>query len=474
MIEEMADLLADFASAGGFTPSAQGSSASSVRKMTLGEVGRALQDAAATESEAINGNTVLSKSSKSETTFFDIYAIMALLQEVGQQERAVARDLRTAELNTEVASIHRQANKQREAGILGAIVSGITMVAQVALTAFSVTQSVKSLKSAYNTGAALDANVADTKFGTMNAQAEGPKATEANLESIKSGASPEAQSQVEQAKTDAGVPAAEKEYKAAMSDEKQASAELNKAKASNEAKIKELDTKIANKDGDVEAMKKEKAACEENIKTIDKGLKDISDTTKVAGSKYTSALEKAQAKLDASYQSASRETAIAEHDNIQTPSKDAAAKATACQQKQKTAGSASKLIDAELAHAKAEMGIKPDDQTKVKTQINATDADNAMTKNPAYSKAMNPGWNGLFQSLPEMVGRFGQSCATLASDLTNAEATEEQSNQKIAEAHREETNSLFSQAQDLITAARDCYKAIIQAESQSIEQIIRA
>jgi len=444
VVDEIVDMLGAFLTACGFAPPSGVKSSPTVSEMSLGEVAQALQEEGAAMGEAVENGTVLSWASDSVNTFFDIYALMALLMEVGQQERAAARDLKVAELNTEVASIETQAAKQREAGILGAIVSGITLCAQLAMSAVSIVKSASSIKSAYNTGAAQDANLAETKSAILQEQAKGPEAAKTNLEGVQAKmAGTDAGKTVQTAMEEAGVPEAKAAYEAAMAEE----AQLTEAQAPTEGGTGDAP------DPKIEEAKAKTAAAREN---------------------YIKALDAAQAKVDGDYETASTNTKLAEQENIQSPSKDNANAATACQQQQKAAGNASKLMAAEVASAKAEMGIKPSAEELAASNAAATQAGRAMAENPAFSQAQNRPWAGLLRDLPQMIGSLGQNCAQMASSLANADATAAQADQKKAEMSREETNSLFNQAQELIAAARDCCKAIIQAESQSIEQIIRA
>jgi len=442
VVDEIVDMLGAFLAACGFAPPSGETSAQTVSEMSLEEVAQALQEEGSAAGEEVTNGDVLSEASDSEDTFFDVYALMALLMEVGQKEREAARDLKVAELNTEVASIETQAAKQREAGILGAIVSGITLCAQLVMSAVSVVKSTSSIKSAYNTGAAQDANLAETKSAMLQEQAKGPEAANANLEGTRAKmAGTDAGKTVQAAMEEAGVPEAKSAYEAAQAEE---------------AKLTEGQTPTEGGD------------------TPDPKIQEAKAKTAAAQESYLKALDAAQAKVDGDYETASTNTSLAEQENIQNPSKDNANAATACQQQQKAAGNASKLMAAEVAAAKAEMGVKPSAEELAKSNAAATQAGKAMMENPAFSQAQNRPWSGLLRDLPQMVGNLGQNCAQMASSLANAEATASQADQKTAEMYREETNSLFTQAQDLIAAARDCCKAIIQAESQSIEQIIRA
>ena len=103
--------------------------------------------------------------------FFDIFALMALMLETAQRQRAAAREVRQAELNAAVTSINKQADKQVEAAqerFNAATASAAITIASGAVTVgMSVYGGVQGMK-----GAKFKTEAKDYKFGIGNHKGE--------------------------------------------------------------------------------------------------------------------------------------------------------------------------------------------------------------------------------------------------------------------------------------------------------------
>lgn len=138
-LDALADQLKVIADATGEKAPTVGASKSSYTQKTADEVIKDLNKIGATSTpeeteEAIENAT---SSSSTQKVFSSIYDLMALMLEVGQQQRDAARELKQAELDVSVASIESQAEYQRTGAKLGFMVTVITCAVQLALTVVS-------------------------------------------------------------------------------------------------------------------------------------------------------------------------------------------------------------------------------------------------------------------------------------------------------------------------------------------------
>ena len=198
---------------------------------------------------------------------------------------------------------------------------------------------------------------------------------------------------------------------------------------------------------------------------------------------YGQKLNDALAKMDADYGRAAEATKAAEgkyvsgHSLKHPVNTRANCKAMGeAQQAQSALGSERTLLRAKVAEAKAQLGDAEGlaaDLAAARGGVKA--AETALKTDPGYLLASSdPAAAGAYQQLTQMIGTVGQGLAQLVQANEEAKGTEEQAAQKELEARRQETNDLFQQAQELISSVRELLKAVIQAESQSVEQIIRA
>jgi len=401
-----------------------------------GEVEPTAQEAAKSSGAAREAVTAsaASRTTNAQQALFSIYELMALMQQIAQQQRNSAREIRMTELQSEVASIKSQAAYQRQAAVYGMIVSAVSTAVQGAMLVGTSVASVKGLQKMDQTGAGQDLTQAKTDVKTLEAAAQGQKAATDNVTAITAKTSTDAQTGVNTRLTE--VTAAKAELKtaqdalAAHPDDQQLQANVADKKANLQTKLNEA---VAKMDADYA-----KAA----------------DATKTAEGKYVT--------------EHSLKHPIATRENYKAMGE--------AQSNQASLGEQRTLLKAKVAEAKAQMGDAEGLRGDLETARGGVHlAERALKTDPGYHlAASNPAAAGAYQQLAQMVGTMGQSLAQVVQASEEAKATEQQAAQKELEVRREETTALFQQAQELITSVRDLLKAVIQAESQSVEQIIRA
>lgn len=374
----------------------------------------------------------------SQQALFSIYELMNLMQQIAQQQRDSAREIRLTELQGEVASIKSQAAHQRQAAVYGMVVSAVTTAVQGAMLFGTSVASVKGLQKLDQTGAGQGLNQAKADVKTLESALQSPSDATAHANAV------------------AG---------------------------------KSSDTVKANVDGRLSDV----TAAKGRLETAQKALADapadaenraqLEQAVTDAKAAYGQKLNDALAKMDADYGRAAEATKAAEgkyvsgHSLKHPVNTRANCKAMGeAQQAQSALGSERTLLRAKVAEAKAQLGDAEGlaaDLAAARGGVKA--AETALKTDPGYHLASSdPAASGAYQQLTQMVGTVGQSLAQLVQANEEAKGTEEQAAQKELEARRQETNDLFQQAQELIGSVRELLKAVIQAESQSVEQIIRA
>ncbi len=374
----------------------------------------------------------------SQQTLFSIYELMNLMQQIAQQQRDSAREIRLTELQGEVASIKSQAAHQRQAAVYGMVVSAVTTAVQGAMLFGTSVASVKGLQKLDQTGAGQGLNQAKADVKTLESALQSPSDATAHANAV------------------AG---------------------------------KSSDTVKANVDGRLSDV----TAAKGRLETAQKALADapadaenraqLEQAVTDAKAAYGQKLNDALAKMDADYGHAAQATKAAEGKYVSGHSLKHPVNTRAdyramgeAQKAQSALGSERTLLRAKVAEAKAQLGDVEGltgDLAAARGGVKA--AETALKTDPGYHLASSdPAASGAYQQLTQMVGTVGQSLAQLVQANEEAKGTEEQAAQKELEARRQETNDLFQQAQELIGSVRELLKAVIQAESQSVEQIIRA
>lgn len=374
----------------------------------------------------------------SQQALFSIYELMNLMQQIAQQQRDSAREIRLTELQGEVASIKSQAAHQRQAAVYGMVVSAVTTAVQGAMLFGTSVASVKGLQKLDQTGAGQGLNQAKADVKTLETALQSPSDATAHATAVAGKSSDTVKTNVD----------------GRLSDVTAAKGRLETAQKA-----------LADAPADAE-----------NRAQLEQAVTD-------AKAAYGQKLNDALAKMDADYGRAAEATKAAEgkyvsgHSLKHPVNTRANCKAMGeAQQAQSALGSERTLLRAKVAEAKAQLGDAEGlaaDLAAARGGVKA--AETALKTDPGYLLASSdPAAAGAYQQLTQMIGTVGQGLAQLVQANEEAKGTEEQAAQKELEARRQETNDLFQQAQELISSVRELLKAVIQAESQSVEQIIRA
>lgn len=115
----------------------------------------------ATGASGVMGTRAAVASKKS--ILFDIYALLALMQEVAQEQRNTAREIRQQENQNIISQIQSQAAKQRWAAVTGVIATAVICAVQVAAITYQTSAAGKA--------ASTQANIADSA-GSAQANAD--------------------------------------------------------------------------------------------------------------------------------------------------------------------------------------------------------------------------------------------------------------------------------------------------------------
>lgn len=486
----------------------------------------------------------------------DIFAVMNLLQTVGQSLRSAMREMRKMELQVEQASIRSQASMEKDAAITQAIGGGITFLVQVGVTLGGTYNQIKAISKEMTANTAQGIDVAkqqadlallgDSKEAIGNQVSklgDSPAVQEKVLDSMfnvaeknesaqaKLGGSREAFDETlakakEQAKSE--IPAAEKEVETAKMEQEKALKKLNTAKEElNKAKnlLDGLKEKAGNNpeqqkyvkylEGGLESFQKDfenanKAlggandrvtAAEENLNATKaaaegkfKGLAGAEENGKFRD--MPPELEKAQRKLtEAEFQAKGMEDMAKKFGGATV--EDVAAR---CQSdydallaKANGERSVNGKISPETAGALKDAGDRlvyararqiqhyqnqPDGAAKVnalsdrlstslQTKLNAANIDKgAMTKVLVYGQ--------MTMQLSQALGKLGESLTNMFAALKHAKATAMQADQKQAEMHIGELSEMLQQMMTTIEKAIEMYQAVVQRDSQTIDEITGA
>lgn len=378
------------------------------------------------------------RTTDAQKALFSIYELMNLMQQVAQQQRDSAREIRLTELQSEVASIKSQAAHQRQAAVYGMVVSAVTTAVQGAMLFGTSVASVKGLQKLDQTGAGQGLNQAKADVKTLETALQSPSDATAHANAVAGKSSDTVKTNVD----------------GRLSDVTAAKGRLETAQKA-----------LADAPADAE-----------NRAQLEQAVTD-------AKAAYGQKLNDALAKMDADYGRAAEATKAAEGKYVSGHSLKHPVNTRAnykamgeAQQAQSALGSERTLLRAKVAEAKAQLGdVEGLTADLAAARGGVKVAETVLKTDPGYHLASSdPAASGAYQQLTQMIGTVGQSLAQLVQANEEAKGTEEQAAQKELEARRQETNDLFQQAQELISSVRELLKAVIQAESQSVEQIIRA
>lgn len=372
-----------------------------------------------------------------QQALFSIYELMALMQQIAQTQRNSAREIRMTELQSEVASIKGQAEYQRKAAYYGMVVSACTTAVQGAILVYSGVKGVQGIQEAGQTGAGQNLSQAKADVKTIETAMQSPESAAAHVQTLEAKTPEAAQANVENRL--ANVMTAKGRLDAAQA------ALDNPPEGADPAQLQQAVT---------DAKADYRAALDNAVAEMDADYAEAAQTTKEAEGTY-----------------------VNEHSLKHPINNRTNYKAMGDAQKaQSSLGAERALLRAKVAEAKANLdgpGSLAADLNAARGEVHL--AEHALKTDPGYMLAMgSPAVNGAYQQVTQMIGTMGQSLAQTVQASEEAKATEEQAAQKELQVRRDETTALFQQAQELISGVLDLIKAVIQAESQSVEQIIRA
>lgn len=395
--------------------------------------------------------------SHGNSVMFDIYAMMAIIQEIGQKMRNVMRMLRKIENQAVYLNIKQQAAIQREAAMVSMIVGTVMAVAQFAMMGKGLRDQIKGVnmqsKGAVNSGAAMareqvqmtqvggDVKLAGIQRNSVFGRAPSglvEKTPMTNYKAARSGTNLEASKGKVAMKADA-VTEAQGKLDAAKGAKpldakavKQAKTELTKAKTEYEAAVKEFDGA--------------------KMKLHNAGLKDV----EAYGKKFESARIK--------YTELAKDP-----------------KATSSQIKQakaefETAGEQYKIARANQVFNSARLGLgdKAYQGTTAQAEMNMRQVAGNEAGSAEMMSAQRLGIKGnMILMFSQCLGTMAQSLISGIKDIISSKATEMQAEQKVIEEQFDQIKDLFSLQQSVIQKAIDTLGSIFSREASINDQIMR-
>lgn len=471
-----------------------------------------------------------SGAASSRSILFDVYKIMALLQEVAQKQRDAAREIRQAENERIQASIQSQADAQREAAFLGMMLSACVCAVQVGISAlgmvrqgmaakqqsgmadtFGVNAANKSLQNAMEVSprlteargnlAAVEADlqgggVLDTVKAEFKTNFTASNAAEANLNVVEEGAV-NAGEQVQQAKMLQGT-ATNAQAKANAAESvthakaleaqfdnrvqqqqgaynQQFEADLTNMKTQGRAELQSLnDQKTAlTAENQRLASPEGQNATRASLQAQKTSL--LADRARLAGP--TPAQQNAVAKIDAE---------IAQIDaRLQQPNVNSAAieannaKIAALDQKIQTR---STVFAAKVKYAEAVRSVKQIEHSGDfkavrsigKASQNYETAMAMMKSDQSYIQAtrMESRWMNII-SINMAAGNMLNGITQNLTQVMQSEATRQGAETQAAQENLNMVKEIFDQAQKVIDGVRSLMLSILQTENQSISQIVQ-
>ncbi len=347
------------------------------------------------------------------SVLFDLYKLMALMLESMQAQRDAARELRTAENQAIQTAIQHQAQAQRDAAIVGIVVGLVVCAIQLGLQ-----------------GMALHKSVSGNKMQRMALKESGIGPAQKHADVAKN--TFETQTKNVQSKQNM-VDAAETRVTDATTARDTARTEVDAAQTAVEQKTIARDNARA-----------ELAALPENAPP---------EQVRAAQTK----LETAEAELT---------TATEQHTAAQAKLETAEAELTTATEARETAVQARETAQTELEAAGKEVES---------TQRTLEQAEHRLQGDKRNLLGRNQ--QDMWHNIGDMIGAAGAALQTTtrsATEIIQAEATEEGADIKKAENDLDQTKDLFAQAQEVIRSVLSLFSAIIQAESQSMRDTIHA
>ena len=403
---------------------------------------------------------------RGRSVMFDLYSMMALMQEISQSLRNVTRDLRKLENQVIFVNIKQQAAIQREAAVTGALVGGIMCGIQCAAMVGGIGKQLKSIKGQI-TACRLTGATADAKVATFNKVGANSTAGLKNLKTMQNkmpGINPEMSnykavfkehpsgpvSEQRMGQLENKVNVAESKYSAAQKD-------LAQLKTSNapQEKIDAAQARVNQAKKDLVGAKLEReTAVKTNMEFNEGALKDVDhyrDQMKAAGGRYSEALEgfKSGKVSKAELKNAKLEFETAEKNYLMAGANQAAISSTL-----KLPNDAYKGMGASFdAQAAKSMG---------EAQCH-----------PMYKKSELSNIHGsCLSQLGMQIGMYLQQLTQSIKEIMASRGVELQAQQKVTEEQFDQLRDIFGQLQSAIQKVLDIFSAITQKESQTVEDIM--
>ena len=398
---------------------------------------------------------------------FDLYALMALIQEVSQALRNVTRDLRKLENQVIFTNIKSQAAIQRKAAVTAAIVGGIMCAVQVAVSVAGTMKQLKSIRGAALAGKATGAT-ADAKVANYNKVGSNVEAAGKNLAKLKKrmpGVDPKMKNYEQVLASKGGEPVSAKDMHRMEGDVKF----WKEAKSKAQGELDYLKKHEPNATNKIDAAKAKVATADRNLTNAEltyKGavkthqelnaaaLKDVEgyrDQLKVAGEHYTDVQQgyKEGKFTKADLKAAKAELDLAEKNYV--------------------------MAGAKQAKISAELKLPEADYKDMSAQYDAqADASMAQCRNHPLSKDADVSaiHGQIMTQISQQVGQYLQQVVQSVKEIMNSRATELQAQQKVTEEQFDQIRDIFTQVQSVIMKAIEIFGAVTQKESQTVEEIM--
>jgi len=413
---------------------------------------------------------------------FDIYELINLMQQIGQQQRDAARKLRDSELASEISSIKSQATAQKNAGKYGLIASFITAGVQGLFMLYSAKRSISSLSATNKCAASQEIAVKQNQIKTL--QANDLDQATANVQGIESSLSKTQMTEIGSNQEISDFNTAQTDYRNAMKeltkfqdehpdvDLPEGNAELNQE----QRQLKDLQKNVCST---YDKYAKATTALKGTEGTLTTEFNQKTEEAKTAESDYVDKYSRINFRSNGRYEGTMKDArnaqmvsggklslarakvveATYELDTVPTGYDQFIPEGTNVARAAKPAQPSQAVRDQNLVLAKDEKaGLELKLQSDEGFRLQSTSAMRA----------------SLLTQFPQIFNGIGQSTAQMVSSAQESKATLEQADQKEHEKYRDEALQIFNDAQDLIKNVRGLLQAVIQAEAQSVEQIIRA
>lgn len=422
---------------------------------------------------------------------FDLYSMLALLQECSQKLRDAAREMRTSQNIQIQKSIQDQADQQRDAALVGLVCGIVVAAVQVGAMLVNFKFQAKSWAQQAQAGknVGLDAAQRDVKLAKLEAN---PQAAEANLKSVQASGS---------------------KWQKIMPNSRRGSDETVRNVETATSKSTKIEEAIHSKQAELSRADAELGEVQKKLGDARKGLEDanarlkkgnLSDAEKTeleaAKTKFEEqipGLEKKEAewktkyeglrtdisKLEADYRTQAR----AEIDGLQAKLDDAVAKRQALP---RTASPRAKVAaDRAIAQAKAEFRLgfakNAAGLSRHTTSAQAT-ADLASAQAAYRTGSDNLRYDAknieamhletktqVANGVITAIGGAAQSVVRCVVDMMQAKATEMGAAEKALEEQRDEIKDLFAQCAEVVQSVRQLAQAVEQSDAQAMRDAIQ-